>query len=368
MTAFVFNRPLTARCHFEDVTISLSRAQWVIFAHGTTNEFAFHGDNRGQKQLFLGTPKVEFDNNLPADTQKINIVSPPVTVPSNETTMYCYSLHELPSDKPYHIVREEPIITSPRAHHLILYICSGDSQIARAKTMFANESVRCVSYSKPDQKEVGINPCSTFYVGWALGGGTMDMPKDVGRPMGKGSAVIGILEMHLDNSKGDPDTVDASGINLYYTPTLRPMDMGVLPLGVIYQQMKIPPGQDAYTLSSVCPDLCTKQMRGAVTIHGSLLHMHTNGFAMRTRIIRNGKEVEPIAQRHYDSRFQAMVIEDGRQTIEPGDTIVTECTWNTVGKNQTVRGGLATSEEMCFNFLNGWSQKRPLPRFSEPGR
>ncbi len=96
----------------------------------------------------------------------------------------------------------------------------------------------------------------------------------------------------------------------------------------------------------------TQQMRGPVTIHGSLLHMHTHGSAMRTRIIRNGKELPPISQRHYDSNYQAMVLADGRETIQPGDTLITECTWNTKGKKEAVRGGLATSEEMCFNFLN----------------
>jgi hypothetical protein len=47
-----------------------------------------------------------------------------------------------------------------------------------------------------------------------------------------------------------------------------------------------------------------------------------------------------------------MVLSDGRETIEPGDTLVTECTWNTKNRKDVVRGGLATSEEMCFNFLN----------------
>lgn len=43
---------------------------------------------------------------------------------------------------------------------------------------------------------------------------------------------------------------------------------------------------------------------------------------------------------------------DGREVIEPGDSLVTECSWDTSQTNRSVRGGLATSEEMCFNFLN----------------
>lgn len=297
ITAFVFNRSLTTPCSFEGASISLKRFQWVIYAFGTSNTFGFHGENRGQKQIFFVPPKVQFEAQLPADALKITVATPPVIVPANETTMYCYSLHRLPADRAYHVVREEPLITSPRLHHSILYDCSTDNQIKRAQAMFANESVRCVSYSKPDTKEVGINPCTAFWTGWALGGGVVDMPKDVGRPMGARGARIVVLELHLDNSKGDADTTDASGLILHYTPTLRAMDMGVLPLGILYQQLLIPANTDFFTLSSVCPSACTQQMSQAVTIHGSFFHMHTHGRAMRTRIIRKDTELEPMGQR-----------------------------------------------------------------------
>ncbi len=87
MTAFVFNRPLTARCSFEDVSISLVSSQWIIHAWGESNTFGFHGDNRGMKQLFLAPPKVEFENTLPPDALKFEVRSPKVVVPRNETTM-----------------------------------------------------------------------------------------------------------------------------------------------------------------------------------------------------------------------------------------------------------------------------------------
>ena len=88
MTAFVFNRPLTARCHFEDVSLSLTTSQWVIFAYGESNEFTFHGTNRGMKQLFLTPPKVEFENQLPGDVETVEVRGPRVVVPRNETTMW----------------------------------------------------------------------------------------------------------------------------------------------------------------------------------------------------------------------------------------------------------------------------------------
>ncbi|KAI9002470.1 PHM/PNGase F domain-containing protein [Hyaloraphidium curvatum] len=350
MTAFVFRRPLTARCNGESTSVSATRAQWVIFAHGESNELAYHGDNRGQKHIFLQQPVLTFPD-LPADVLNVTIATPPVVVPRNKTTMYCYSLHQLPSDRPYHVIREEPVITSKRAHHMILYSCTA-AQVETARSRLNGSDVACNSYGAQRERKFA-NPCTAFFTGWALGGKEVVLPEGVGRPMGgdKGPSFV-LLEMHLDNVAGEPDTTDSSGMRLSYTPNLRAQDMGVLTLGVFTQQIVIPPQTSNYTIRSICPSDCTSQLSQKSTIFGAVLHMHTAGRSMRTRIIRNGTELEPLAQAHYDNAYQGYILSDGREELRPGDTVVTECTWNTVGRSENVTGGEETSQEMCFSFLN----------------
>jgi hypothetical protein len=41
----------------------------------------------------------------------------------------------------------------------------------------------------------------------------------------------------------------------------------------------------------------------------------------------------------------------GPQVMEPGDTLITTCTYDSSGRTNTTRFGYASSDEMCFNFM-----------------
>ena len=54
---------------------------------------------------------------------------------------------------------------------------------------------------------------------------------------------------------------------------------------------------------------------------------------------------------YYDFNLQEYTVFDPPHKILPNDALVTYCVYNTMDRNYTTHLGLATTEEMCFNFL-----------------
>ncbi|KAL0182180.1 hypothetical protein M9458_021555, partial [Cirrhinus mrigala] len=52
---------------------------------------------------------------------------------------------------------------------------------------------------------------------------------------------------------------DSSGIRLWYTPSLRRFDAGIMELGLVYTPvMAIPPRQRSFQLTGYCTAKCTQ--------------------------------------------------------------------------------------------------------------
>lgn len=67
-----------------------------------------------------------------------------------------------------------------------------------------------------------------------------------------------MLEVHYNNPSLKNDWVDSSGVRLTYTKRLRPLDAGVMELGLEYtDKMAIPPRQKSFTLTGYCLPECT---------------------------------------------------------------------------------------------------------------
>lgn len=57
------------------------------------------------------------------------------------------------------------------------------------------------------------------------------------------------------------DVIDSSGIRLYISQKLKPMDAGVMELGLEYtDKMAIPPQQEIFSLSGYCISACTSMV------------------------------------------------------------------------------------------------------------
>ncbi len=66
---------------------------------------------------------------------------------------------------------------------------------------------------------------------------------------------------------------DSSGIRLWYTPSLRRFDAGIMELGLVYTPvMAIPPRQRSFQLTGYCTAKCTQTVRASQTLLNTALH------------------------------------------------------------------------------------------------
>eukprot|EP00058_Branchiostoma_floridae_P002540 XP_002588028.1 hypothetical protein BRAFLDRAFT_123333 [Branchiostoma floridae] len=192
---------------------------------------------------------------------------------------------------------------------------------------------------------------------WAVGTGDLSFPSHVGYPIGDdtdGGQVL--LEVHYDNPLYKEGTTDNSGLKFLYTPELRRYDAGILVVtqSVDYSQI-VPPYADDFRMDTFCNQECLTEFIDKVgeRIHvfGNMPHAHLLGRKMRTSVIRDGVETVLSQDNNYDFNLQYVRMLDQEFIIQKGDTIMTECTYNSAHKNQAVYGGLGTDNEMCESIL-----------------
>ena len=84
------------------------------------------------------------------------------------------------------------------------------------------------------------------------------------------------FQIHWNNPEELDQYTDSSGLQIYYTPKLRPNDAGMLLVG--QERLVIPPGRQGVVFDSVCSSRCTSELlRGPVHITRAINHMHYLG-------------------------------------------------------------------------------------------
>ncbi|GMI07325.1 hypothetical protein TrVE_jg851 [Triparma verrucosa] len=271
------------------------------------------------------------------------------TVKSLRTSYVCkgFSLEALDDDK-YHGLQFSPIITEgngAKVHHILLYQCpemAGDAEAASYQG-------RCWG----DDVPLTVRRCNfgTIVAAWAIGGGPTIFPPAAGMPFGNGVENKHLLmEVHYDNFDG-VNFNDSSGLRMFYTPTLRPNDVGVMYTGAL-PGIDIPPGEESYELNARCPTLCTTHLQeGGVKIFSSILHAHTAGRAIHASLLDSSGNFKASlgSEPYYDFNFQSSI--ELNVTMNAGDEIHTTCQFNTEGKSENTKFGLATDDEMCLTYL-----------------
>ncbi|KAG2493150.1 hypothetical protein HYH03_008574 [Edaphochlamys debaryana] len=344
-TLVTLQRPLVS-CdpNGQDRAVVNDTRQTVIYAYGN-GPFAYHGPtNRGEVDLVLvPSPGRGPQPTLPPDAKVIDLRMPNYTVPSDPTTYACVNI-ELPYDQKYHVYRYEPVIDNAvLTHHFLGYACRGDTPPPTP----LGTPYDCIR---------GME-CEEFMLGWAPGVGAVDAPPAAALAFGAGTGVRWIVfNVHYNNVQQLQGQTDSSGFRVTYSPTLKQYDMGVLTIGSL--DIAVPPGAPSWsTPPNVCPGGCTAAMAGAspggFTVVDSFYHMHQLGRSMVTQHVRGGVELPPLGRRDYfsfDYQSGVSVPPDARQVL-PGDLLITTCTYTGVGKTNVTTFGLASYEEMCFNFL-----------------
>ncbi|KAK3088535.1 hypothetical protein FSP39_020262 [Pinctada imbricata] len=248
----------------------------------------------------------------------------------------------------------EPIVQKGHeslVHHVLLYKCP---EVDLSQIGF--EYV-CGAKGRVDR-------CGNIWIAWATGGESFYFPDEVGMPLGEpGDNDVLILETHYNNPGRRSDFIDSSGMRITYTPTLRPHDAGLLTAGMMVNSWQIiPPQIKDFRSSAFCTAGCLSKglskFHSGVEVFAVLQHAHLLGSGIRTRLYRNGKELEPLAyDEHYDFDYQEYRFLNNRRSLQSGDSIVVECKYDSTGRVNVTRskyhfkGGLSTRDEMCLSFL-----------------
>ncbi|KAG5898697.1 hypothetical protein JTB14_030647 [Gonioctena quinquepunctata] len=345
-------------CDPDDYVLSSDtvRMIWALHdndpQHGA--EMVYHEENRGSQSIhLLGPPPVP---KMPlGHSRHWDVVFENLKVPNEMTTMYWCKIFKAPAlNNKHHIVGFEPLIGrdhSNMVHHMIMHECELDSTDDLAVwEAFSKENGRLCYANMPPLWD----KCLTPLVAWAVGSKGENFPNHVGLPLADKKNSFYMLEVHFDNPTMKSAS-STSGLRLHYTSELRENEGGILITGVAPSTLHfIPPYQAEYKTAGYCSIDCTKEVipKDGINVVSVMLHSHLAARKLRLRHIRAMKELSPLAEdNRYDFDYQQSRPLSQDTPILPGDGLITECTYSTLGRDKPTLGGYSTKDEMCLAFV-----------------
>ncbi|KAK3713043.1 hypothetical protein LTR37_008728 [Vermiconidia calcicola] len=345
VTSFIFEKQNKADCLENQADVAQDAWQWFIYAFSDDNTFAQHAPGHNGKQYVkLGTGNTVSINDVRPidDTKSLAIVQPEVTVPSAETT-YCYSLHKMPTGKGW-LLGEQPPQSSELLHHLVFYACYD----------LDDKYLDMIGKEPNCNYETFSNPCNGFVTEWAPGMSGRTFEPGYGKPFGTGHYEYVMLETHYNN----PEHLEGEKESAEYTFLWndKPVDteVGTLTLGDLQVEgWFLEPGKPLVKHSTVCTPECTDRWPSdGITAVSVFHHMHYRGVNAKVQIIRDGKEIAPLSTlRDFEYGYQFSKSLDSVKLL-PGDKLITTCEYDTSNDTEPVPGGLPSSSEMCFAWVD----------------
>jgi dopamine beta-monooxygenase len=324
----------------------------VIAAWGNSSEPSYHGKNTARSSIrFFGSSNSTDETEIFAETMakeaegNFTLVAQDFIIPSDSVTtyqFYCFSREEImamgvPMDEDLHTIGLEPLITPGNKkyiHHFLFY----------ATTMPWNNTFDC---------DVQTYPGIDIAYEWAPGDLPLNLPSNVGAPLGsRGFQSFG-LQIHYNNIDLDVNVSDSSGVRFYYTSIKREFDLGILPTGdpflVLLSEYVSSDGgysQHSFGCGTECLGTYLNQ---PVTVIAEHLHMHMAGVSMVNYQIRNDQVVRQGRVDFWDYAQQgALLVVQAPFQVYPGDSFRTVCNFNSAN---AIQWGLGSDEEMCIAFL-----------------
>ncbi|CAG0892497.1 unnamed protein product [Darwinula stevensoni] len=354
----------------------------VIYAYGDTDPEGmdpfYHGsDNRGTKSLYLLDPPL---GDIPDDPSiKEWIVSSEMVIPTLDTTYWCTIQKTPVVDVTHHIIGYKPYVkpgNEKYVHHLLLYACSIPDELVDVFNSWAeHDGVLCYGPDHPQE----WNHCRSVLIAWAVGGEGETYPENVGYVLPEGGMFF-MMEMHYDNPEGVSGIQDDSGLTVYYTDVLRPLEMATLGVGSSLHPASITPGRQSHFMNvGLCNFKCTEIAFPPEGIHifSGFLHSHllgeslrefpnhsplvnmapsensteihylNTGRRMRVRLFRNGEELPWLQNdNNYDFDYQQVRVFREHITLYPGDQLIMECDYDSSNRDSVTVSGFGTTEEM----------------------
>ncbi|XP_011307313.1 tyramine beta-hydroxylase [Fopius arisanus] len=363
VTKFTFTRKFDT-CDERDYIIERGTTH-IVWSRGRGPLSSLDGLNIVADSTTSGMSRTELlrpDNhrkiNFPPDTWKFQLIADQVRVPDVETTYWC-RVQRLPDalKHKHHILQFGPVIEKGNehlVHHMEIFHCAGPRD--------APVPAYSGPCDAPDRPE-GTQICKKVLAAWAMGADAFIYPEEAGLSIGGETFNPHVmLEVHYNNPELQKGKIDSSGIEFHLTKTLRMYDAGVIELGLEYSdKMAIPPQQEIFELSGHCVTECTGVglPQDGIKVFGSQLHTHLTGTRVKTRHIRNGRELSPLNyDDHYSTHFQEIRLLPESVHVLPGDSLITTCTYNTMDRQNVTLGGFAISDEMCVNYIHYYPNAR----------
>ena len=201
--------------------------------------------------------------------------------------------------------------SKPFVHHWILYECPADFEQIYLVNNSVPDPKKCTDNSLPWRTVEGL--CNKISLAWAVGGDLQtDFPAKLGYPVGGSSQEFKyfFLQMHYENPEFKRDVRIYSGIKLYGTTNYREIEFGVFTAGTAADVtgIIIPPVTNALSIEYMCRENFFRNIfgpTGEITIFAHAPHTHLAGTQVFSKVVRNGREVEFIANnKYYDFNYQ----------------------------------------------------------------
>jgi hypothetical protein len=129
----------------------------------------------------------------------------------------------------------------------------------------------------------------------AAGGSRLVMPPEAGILLTNQNKYL-IMETHYDNSALATDSVDESGVTIYYADKLRSQEAGILITGDTVVSLIGTPVVSGKKYMFSCPSECTEMFKEPVNVFAGFLHMHLTGQKIyENKFSKNGTFLEQIS-------------------------------------------------------------------------
>ncbi|XP_054152477.1 DBH-like monooxygenase protein 2 homolog [Oppia nitens] len=378
-TVIHFQRPLITCDHNNDRDITRDTTR-LIYAYSDSDpqsdtDLKMHSSHqRGSKSVLLLTdPSTQKYEPMVHELNNRNIQNPliinvkNITIDKKETTYWCKIVKFSTIDG--HVIKFKPYITSgnePFVHHMSIYTCFHPNPTLLDK-FIDNEGSDCTDSKSMPQD---FNHCFTPLLMWAVGGGTYNLPPDVGFPMGQSSDITYLmLNIHYDNPDQVVGRQDSSGLEIYLTQKLRKYEAHTLSFGsALDNRLFVPPKQKQFHMSGHCHTKCFEKVLdpNGLKVFAVWPHAHLLATKVKVRHFRGDEELPWLEfDSNYDFNLQSFRTLDPMVIIKMGDQLTVECEYDSSTKNKTVMGGYGTSDEMCAAFLYYYPKMTPSkPCFS----
>ena len=201
----------------------------------------------------------------------------------------------------------------------------------------------------------GKTQCTGAIFAYTPGTQEVRFPAGTGLPVGTGQGELQhiILNVHYNNPTLVRGLRDRSGFRFVYSRDTVTETVSMLKLGdpAALDYLPLPARRPRAEATLECPAGCTSTFPHAVRVFAVTPHMHLRGRALQMFIRRQNAADEELVfnVEFYDHEFQSYVPVDF--LIEPGDTVITRCTYDTSDADRDVTMGQATSQELCLGAV-----------------